>query len=89
MRAPDGEGGFLPKDSSLTIKRRIHARHAYNADPTPLRGLTSVPNFIPELKAWLRENCRGKFEHVSVLTVWFEDETDAMLFLLRWGSPPV
>lgn len=43
---------------------------------------------LPKMKEWCEENCRGLWRNEQVHAIYwqFEDEQDAMMFMLRWGS---
>lgn len=40
------------------------------------------------MRSWCEDNCEGlwRLEHVHALYFQFENDRDAMLFMLRWGS---
>ena len=43
---------------------------------------------LPKMKEWCDENCTGlwRCESVHALYFQFEEERDATMFMLRWGS---
>ena len=56
---------------------------SYRERATELWELMSINSDMSE---WLLDNCTGIWEHVSLRTWWFENENDAMMFILRWSS---
>jgi hypothetical protein len=40
------------------------------------------------MRSWCEDNCEGlwRLEHVHALYFQFENDRDAMMFMLRWGS---
>ena len=40
------------------------------------------------MRSWCNDNCEGlwRLEHVHALYFQFEDDYDATMFMLRWGS---
>lgn len=43
---------------------------------------------LPLMKQWCEDNCRGLWRNEQVHAIYwqFEDEKDATMFMLRWGS---
>ena len=43
---------------------------------------------MDQMRSWCEENCRGlwRLQHVHALYFQFEEERDAMMFMLRWGT---
>lgn len=43
---------------------------------------------LDPMREWCKNNCTGlwRLEHVHALYFQFEDERDAMMFMLRWGG---
>jgi hypothetical protein len=40
------------------------------------------------MRQWCEENCQGRWrmQHVRALYFQFEEERDAVMFMLRWGT---
>jgi len=40
------------------------------------------------MRQWCTENCQGlwRLQHVHALYFQFEEERDAVMFMLRWGT---
>ena len=45
---------------------------------------------LPVMKQWCEENCKRvwRCEHFSALYFQFENDYDAMMFMLKWGTAP-
>ena len=43
---------------------------------------------MDQMRYWCEENCQGlwRLQHVHALYFQFEEERDAMMFMLRWGT---
>jgi hypothetical protein len=43
---------------------------------------------LSEMKQWCEDNCKGiwRCEHFHALYFQFEDDYDATMFMLRWGT---
>lgn len=43
---------------------------------------------MDQMRQWCEENCRGlwRLQHVHALYFQFEEERDAVMFMLRWGT---
>jgi hypothetical protein len=43
---------------------------------------------LPAMKQWCEENCEGLWRNEQVHAIYwqFENERDAMMFMLRWGT---
>lgn len=43
---------------------------------------------MDQMRSWCEENCQGmwRMQHVHALYFQFEEERDAVIFMLRWGT---
>lgn len=43
---------------------------------------------MDQMRSWCEENCQGlwRLQHVHALYFQFEEERDAVMFMLRWGT---
>lgn len=43
---------------------------------------------LPKMKQWCEENCTGQWRNEQVHAIYFqfENDRDATMFMLRWGS---
>jgi hypothetical protein len=51
------------------------------------KGWTSCPiknPYIAEVSEWIHKNSKGDYKNIQG-NWWFEDGSDAMMFLLRWS----
>jgi hypothetical protein len=43
---------------------------------------------LPKMKEWCKANCKGLWRNEQVHAIYFqfENDYDAMMFMLKWGS---
>ena len=65
----------------LTTRARATFSHRVNFD-------TIGYESMDQMRSWCEENCQGlwRMHHVHALYFQFEEERDAVMFMLRWGT---
>jgi hypothetical protein len=68
-------------NQTMATRSRATFSHRINFD-------TISYSVLPVMKQWCEDNCRGLWRNEQVHAIYwqFEDEQDAMMFMLRWGS---
>ena len=78
----------LGKGLKVASVNEILATRARATFPYRINFQTLSYDAVPKMKEWCEKNCQGLWRAESYYALYFqfEEEKDATMFMLRWGS---